>query len=131
MDNTSIVFDHVHLISKDPQCTASWYEEKLGGKIISNTETLGAPQIYVAFKGAILIIRGQRPGEQTVTKQGLHWGTDHFGFHVHGDFDAFCNTLKNKGVLFTVEPRDFSPTTRIAFIEGPDGVNIELLIRKE
>jgi catechol 2,3-dioxygenase-like lactoylglutathione lyase family enzyme len=131
MDNTSIVFDHIHLISKDPQYTASWYEEKLGGKIISDNEVLGAPQIFVAFEGAIIIVRGQRPGEETVKKEGLTWGTDHFGFQVHGDFDAYCDALKKKGVHFTVEPRDFSPTSRIAFIEAPDGVNIELLIRKK
>ena len=22
--------------------------------------------------------------------RGLQWATDHFGFHVHGDFDGFC-----------------------------------------
>jgi lactoylglutathione lyase len=130
MDNTRIVFNHVHLISKHPHCTASWYVEKLGGKIIGDNEVLGAPQIHIAFESAVIIVRGQRPGEQAAKKQGLNWGIDHFGFQVHGDFDAYCDTLKKKGVLFTIEPRDFSPTTRIAYIEDPDGVSIELLIKK-
>jgi lactoylglutathione lyase len=127
---SSIVFDHVHLISKDPKLTAVWYVEKLGGKVINVSEFGGAPQVVVAFSGATLIIRGQRTGETAKEKQGLQWGTDHFGFRVDADFDAFCSNLKKNGVNFTLEPVDFSPTVRIAFIEAPDGVSIELLLRK-
>jgi len=65
-----------------------------------------------------------------VFRQGLQWGIDHFGFTVRGDLDAYCNTLKQKGVVFTVDPMDFGPTLRIAFLQAPDGVTIELLQRK-
>ena len=131
MSDSRILFDHVHVISEDPQSAAAWYADKLGGLITVNKEVLGAPQIFVEFDGATIIVRGRRPGEQVGRKQGLHWGTDHFGFRVLADFDGFCDTLKKKGVVFIVEPKDFSPTTRIAFIQAPDGVSIELLIRKE
>ncbi len=130
MNDVNIVFDHVHLISEDPQSTASWYEDKLGGKIISSAEVRGATQVLVSFEGATIIVRGRRPGEQPDVKEGLQWGTDHFGFHVHGDFDGFCAALKKNGVTFTTDPEDFSPSVRIAFIEAPDGVSIELLQRK-
>ena len=50
---------------------------------------------------------------------------------VTGDFDGFCSELKGKGVTFSMEPTDFNPTTRIAFINAPDGVSVELLNRKE
>ena len=130
MSDASIVFDHIHAISEDPESAASWYKDKLGGEIISSQEIRGAPQFYVAFQGATIIVRGQRPGEQADRKHGLQWGTDHFGFHVHGDFDGFCNDLRKKGVTFRVEPMDFRPGIRIAFIEAPDGVSIELVQRK-
>ncbi len=130
MNEANIVFDHVHLISKKPQSTAEWYVANLGGKIVGSSEVRGAPQIIVAFKGATVIVRGQRTGEQVGEKDGLEWGTDHFGFSVNGDFDGFCENLKKSGVKFTIEPMDFTPTVRIAFIEAPDGVSIELLQRK-
>ncbi len=130
MGNANIIFDHVHLISEDPDATASWYVEKLGGEIAQSGEVRGAPQIYVSFNGATLIVRGQRPGEQADNKGGLEWGTDHFGFHVSENFDGFCDGLKQKGVRFTLEPTNFTPTTRIAFIEAPDGVSIELVHRQ-
>jgi catechol 2,3-dioxygenase-like lactoylglutathione lyase family enzyme len=128
--DANVVFDHVHLISKDPQSTAEWYVEKLGGKVVGKSEVRGAPQIVVSFKGATIIVRGQRTGEEVGEKGELQWGTDHFGFSVNGDFDGFCGALKKNGVKFTMDPVDFGPTVRIAFIEAPDGVSIELLQRK-
>jgi len=94
MDNTNIVFDHVHMISKDPESAATWYVEKLDGEVINSQEVRGAPQVVVAFGDTTIIVRGQRPGEEVVTKQGMEWGSDHFGFRVEGDFDGFCDGLK-------------------------------------
>ena len=131
MANASVAFDHVHLVAKDPRATASWYVEKLGGEITRSIEVKGAPQIYVSFGGFIVIVRGERPGETVAAKPGLEWGIDHFGLRVKGDFDGFCTALKSKGVAFSLEPTDFNPTTRIAFVSAPDGVSVELLNRKD
>ncbi|MCC7081467.1 MAG: VOC family protein [Burkholderiales bacterium] len=131
MSGTTLAFDHAHLVAKDPQGTAQWYVDKLGGAIWKSGEVRGAPQIYVAVAGALVIVRGERPGESIQAKPGLAWGVDHFGLRVTGDFDAFCEGLRRKGVAFELEPTDFNASTRIAFITAPDGVSIELLSRKE
>lgn len=130
MTANTLFFDHVHVVSRAPREAADWYAEKLGGIITARTEVRGAPQIVVAFEGATVIIRGQRTGETAVARAGLQWGTDHFGFSVRGDFDGYCARLKENGVVFTVDPMDFGPSLRLAFIEAPDGVSIELLQRK-
>lgn len=126
----NIFFEHVHLISKDPQSAADWYVEKLSGRIVKKLELRGAPQICVAFDGATLFVRGERPGEQAAERSGFQWGIDHFAFGVKGDFDGYCDELKKKGVGFTLDPMDFTPQVRIAYIEAPDGVIIELTQRK-
>jgi catechol 2,3-dioxygenase-like lactoylglutathione lyase family enzyme len=132
MPNPAITFDHVHLISKNVSATAQWYVDKLGADIVRTTEVRGAPQTYLQIgDGSMLIVRGERPGETATDKPGSSWGVDHFGVRVKGDFDAFCAGLKAKGVAFSVEPRDNSPTTRLAFINAPDGVSVELLSRKD
>jgi len=131
MPEASLSFDHVHLVSKDPQATARWYVAKLGGEILRSLDVKGAPQIYVSIAGAMVIVRGERPAESAEEKPGLQWGVDHFGLRVRGDFDGFCAGLRAKGVEFSVEPMDFNPTTRIAFIKAPDGVSVELLNRKD
>ncbi|WP_020676146.1 VOC family protein [Geopsychrobacter electrodiphilus] len=130
METETIVFDHVHLLSENPSAAAEWYVDMLDGKITANIEVGGAPQVTVDFIGAKIIIRGQRSGEEAVHKKALYWGTDHFGFRVTGDLDRFCQVLKQKGAMFTLEPVDFGPKVRIAFIQAPDGVSIELLKRK-
>jgi len=130
MSEAGIVFDHVHLVSEDPESAGSWYEDKLGGKVVGCSQTGGSLSVRVAFDGATIIIRGQRANEQPGTKPGLQWGTDHFGFSVIGDFDSYCSDLKSKGVKFTLDPVDFTPDIRIAFIEAPDNVSIEVLQRK-
>jgi catechol 2,3-dioxygenase-like lactoylglutathione lyase family enzyme len=131
MPEATLGFDHVHLVAKDPQATANWYAEKLDGKIARSLEVKGAPQIYVSLGGFIIIVRGERPAERAAAKPGLEWGIDHFGLRVKGDFDRFCSGLRSKGVAFSLEPTDFNPTTRIAFIQAPDGVSVELLNRKD
>ncbi len=131
MTIASLAFDHVHLVSKDPRATASWYVGKLGGKVIRSADVLGAPQIYVSLGDAMVIVRGLRPTEQAAQKPGLQWGIDHFGLRVKGDFDGFCAGLRSEGVAFSLEPTVFNPTTSIAFIQAPDGVSIELVSRKD
>jgi lactoylglutathione lyase len=131
MPDTSLAFDHIHLVAKDPQATANWYVDKLGGRIAKSLDVKGAPQIYVSFGDFMVIVRGQRPAELAKEKPGLQWGVDHFGVRVKGDFDGFCKGLRKKGVAFSLDPTDFNPTTRIAFIEAPDGVSVELLNRRD
>ena len=129
--SATVGFDHVHLVAKEPQATARWYVEKLGGEITRNLEVKGAPQVYVSFGGFTVIVRGERPAESASDKPGLQWGVDHFGLSVKGDFDGFCAGLREKGVTFSMPPTDFNSTTRIAFINAPDGVSVELLDRKD
>lgn len=130
MSSAEVRFDHVHLLSKDPVRTAQWYADNLDARIARSVEVRGAPQVYVQFGDSYVIVRGRRGEESPTGKDALEWGIDHFGVRVQGDFDAFCARLKQKGVTFSVEPRDFNESTRIAFIEAPDGVSVELLSRK-
>jgi lactoylglutathione lyase len=126
----TLSLDHIHVISKEPQVTANWYADRLGGTITKSATVHEAPQIYVSFGEAFIIVRGQRPGESAKDKTNFEWGADHFGFQVKGNFDEFCASLRAKGVKFSMEPTDINPATRIAFIDAPDGVSIELLSRK-
>ena len=63
MAETGLVFEHIHIISEDPQSAAAWYADMLGGEIAEAYELRGAPQIAVVFEGITVLIRGRRPGE--------------------------------------------------------------------
>ena len=140
MAETSLVFEHIHIISKDPQSAAAWYADMLGGEITEAHELRGAPQIAVVFEGITVLIRGRRPGENPEGTNSIQsfedfashneWGTDHFAFRVHGDLTEFCSSLKKKGATFSIEPHDSIGSTwggSIAYLNAPDGVSVELL----
>lgn len=127
----TLAFDHVHLISANPQAAARWYEEFLGARLLSETTVFDVPQIYLSFGESLVIVRGLRMGETPISPAGIRWGVDHFGFRVNGDFEAFCASLKERGVHFTMPPMDVNVVTRAAYIAGPDNVRIELLWRRE
>ena len=140
MTNTSLVFEHIHIISEDPQSAAAWYADMLGGEITETYELRGAPQIAVVFEGITILIRGRRRGEnpdrtnsiQSFNDFASHneWGMDHFAFRVQADLTEFCNTLKEKGATFSIEPYDSIGSTwggNIAYLNAPDGVSVELL----
>ncbi|MAF47205.1 MAG: VOC family protein [Rhodospirillales bacterium] len=137
MSDPRLEFDHVHIIAEDPEAAAAWYRDMLGGEITGSHQVRNAAQISVDFGGTIIVIRGQRPGERPGRKNDLksfedyvshdQWGTDHFGFRVHGEIIAFCDGLQAKGAEFSVEPYEFLPGRTIAYLKAPDGVTIELV----
>jgi catechol 2,3-dioxygenase-like lactoylglutathione lyase family enzyme len=131
MPDATLTLDHIHLVAADPHAAAKWYVDKLGAQIVRAIEMKGAPQIYLSFGNAMVLVRGERPGERAAGKSGLEWGVDHFGVRVKGDFDRFCTGLREQGVTFSMEPTDINPQTRIAFVNAPDGVSVELLNRKD
>jgi catechol 2,3-dioxygenase-like lactoylglutathione lyase family enzyme len=129
MSGSVLEFDHIHLVSRDPRASAQWYVDHLGGEITRVVETRGARQVAVSFGSFVVLVRGPRGEEAPTDKGPIHWGIDHFGVRVRSDFDAFCASLKQKGVTFQLEPTQINPTTRIAFIDAPEGVTVELVGR--
>ena len=137
MSNPAFKFDHVHIISKDPEASANWYVEMFGATIAANTMARGAPQIFVDLGGMTILIRGQRPGEDPAAARPIRkyadfsshdaWGTDHFGFLYQGDLGAFCNELRGKGVTFPVELKRGVNGSLLCYVAAPHGVSIELM----
>ena len=53
---------------------------------------------------------------------------EHIGLAVTG-FDTAVADLRAKGAVFTMEPWSPRPGIRIAFVQPPDGVRVEILER--
>lgn len=122
--------DHIHLISPNIEPTKDWYCNILGGKVTFEGEFKGSKVYYVDLNGFNIIIVKQLPNEKPIsatiqTREGL----DHFGVAID-DMDAAVADLKEKGVKFVVEPMQVRPGLRIAYIEAPYKVRIELSERK-
>ena len=120
----NVIWDHVHLRSPDPEATAAWLEDILGGEIIR------APgRIDVKLGGANVFIAPVTAGDGVNTPPLTPYqGLDHFGLAVSG-IDSIAADLRKKGVEFTKEPHSPRPGIKICFLRGPQGISIELLDR--
>lgn len=119
-----VTWDHVHLRSPDPEATAAWLEDILGGEIIR-----GPGRIDVRLGGAMVFIAPVTSGDGVNAPPVTPYqGLDHFGLTVK-DIDAVAAEIKAKGAEFTKEPHTIRPGVRICFIRGPQGISIELLER--
>ena len=54
------------------------------------------------------------------------YGYHHMGITVD-DVDAEYKRLSHKGYRFSLPPQDVDETLRVAFVEGPENITIELL----
>jgi catechol 2,3-dioxygenase-like lactoylglutathione lyase family enzyme len=121
-------WDHVHIRTPDPEATAQWFEKMLGAEIIRSMQQ-GAPRIDMKIGGNNVFLAPTKAGDGVASPPKTPYqGLDHFGLSVTG-IDAIAADLKAKGVKFTREPTTVRPGTRVCFIEGPQGVSIELLDR--
>ena len=71
MRNPAFKFDHVHIISQDPEASARWYVEMFGATITADTTARGTQQIFVDLGGMTILIRGQRRGEAPVAARPI------------------------------------------------------------
>jgi lactoylglutathione lyase len=112
-------FDHIHLISPDPEKTADFYEKVFGAKKSIRDLGGGRKAVAVDLNGTKILIRGKNEGE--AEKPSL----DHYGIRTD-NLEKAVAELKNQGITFTMEIRQLRPDMKISFLRTPDGVSIEL-----
>lgn len=112
---------HVHLQGPDPAATLTWFADKLGQKITKLKSVDG-----INLGGVWLLV--QRGASTPSSGHSI----DHIGFRPL-NVDNAVAALKAKNVQIVTEPRPLTlpsgTTMRLAFIEGPDGVRVELVQR--
>lgn len=118
-DEDLLGFHHVLLKSMLPRDTLDWYVTMFGGesenfKDAVNLKAIRYGDMYVFVKRAV------RPAAATEGRS-----VDHVGWRFK-DFDATIKKLKGLDVKFTMDPTEVGDH-RIAYIEGPDGVKIEIV----
>jgi lactoylglutathione lyase len=124
-----IKFNHLHLKARDPEQTAAWYERAFG---ITITEKLKRPSgdLFLVCKmtdDTMVVISGEKTGE--TLKRGdaaPHLGLEHFAVATD-DFDHDLAHLKSLGASVLDGPFTTPAGIRIAFIQAPDDVRIELM----
>ena len=120
-------FDHVHLRSPDPDVTGAWFTDNLEAVHVRRQEGPGSLRVVLDLGGLNLFI-DRVPASTPGVPPAPFLGIEHLALAVKG-IDAIVEELRGKGVRIVMEPNNPNPTTRIAFIEGPENVRVELLER--
>jgi lactoylglutathione lyase len=123
-------YDHMHLRSRDVKTTAAYYHQMFDAEIVESVQSDGRPRTDLDLNGLTIFIAPVAP-EAAVPPAPAEppIGLDHFGLRVE-DMDEAVAELKRRGASFTMEPRTIRPGVKIAFIQAPDNVRIELLERR-
>ena len=124
--------NHVHIRSADPHASASWYEKHFGAKIISEREVMpGTITISMEVGGPDRLNVSSKPegtSDERAVAELNRLGLEHFGFAVE-DLEADLERLEVAGVRIVLPLTEVVGGTRLAYIEGPDDVLIELVQR--
>ena len=123
-------YDHMHVRSRDVKKTAEYYRDMFDAEIVESIQSDGKPRTDLDLNGLTIFIAAVSPEATTPPAPGEPYvGLDHFGLRVD-DMDEAVAELKRRGATFTLEPRTIRPGVRIAFVQAPDNVRIELLERR-
>lgn len=122
-------YDHIHLRTKNPQATIAFYQKMFDATPVEYVQSNGKPRVDLDLNGLTIFI-AEVPADATLATAPSepYIGLDHLGLRVD-DVDAATAELKRRGAKVIVEPKTIRPGVRIAFIQGPDEVRIELLER--
>ncbi len=123
----SFVCDHIHLRSPDPEAAAKTYVDLFNATIQDRAQAAGGLRVIVLLGGLRLLI-DQVPPETQPAPRPVFIGIEHIGLQVE-NLDAAASDLRARGAQFLVEPNSPRPGLRIAFVQGPDAIRIELLER--
>ncbi len=122
--------NHVHIRSSDPHASASWYEKHFGAKIISDREVMpGTVTVSMDVGGPVRLNISSQPDGSPDTRAFAELnrlGLEHFGFDVE-DLKAELDRLERAAVRIVLPLTEVVGGARLAYIEGPDDVLIELV----
>ena len=119
-------FDHIHYVSTNIEEMAKYFEKIFGGKEIGRTEARGYPMIRMDVSGMTISFLGTEPNAGLLDPGKGKRGLDHIGFKVK-NLEETLEDVKKKGVKVAIGPNVTPAGVKFAFIDGPEGIRIELV----
>jgi len=113
----SPTWDNVHMNVTEPARAAEWYAKYLGATLV------GAPgqAVQAKFGNVVMVfLKGQEPQHSAGSL------IDHIGISF-ADLDAALKQAQDGGAKLLNPPRDIPGLFKLAFIEDPFGIKIEMV----
>jgi catechol 2,3-dioxygenase-like lactoylglutathione lyase family enzyme len=120
--------DHVHFICGDVEKAVKYFQEVFEAKIDSRGELRGQPMVRMTAYGVPVSVMGTDPKAGVLVPGKGSRGLDHIGFRVK-DLEKTVEELRKRGAQFSIGPTAGTAGIKFAFLDGPDGIRIELVDR--
>jgi catechol 2,3-dioxygenase-like lactoylglutathione lyase family enzyme len=121
-DDRKLGLHHIVIATADPASSLAWFASTFGGKVVKAQGGLDG----ISYGGVWVLAK------KGASEPSAGHAIDHIGFRPV-NVDTSVTDMKAKGVKVTTEPRPLvlpsGAAMRLAFIEGPGGVRIELVQR--
>ena len=122
--------NHVHIRSSEPRASALWFEKYFNARILWEREVMpGTVTLSMEVGGPVRLNISSQPigssKERSVAELN-RLGLEHFGFEVL-DLESELERLERGGVRVVLPLTEVPTGARLAYIEGPDDVLIELV----
>ena len=122
--------NHVHVRSSDPHASAAWYERFFNARKLWAREIMpGTVTVSMEVGGPVRLNISSKPEGTPDDRSAAELnrlGLEHFGFDV-ADLAGELARLEAAGVRVVLPLTDTPTGSRLAYIEGPDDVLIELV----
>ena len=118
--------DHLHLKAPDVRATAQWYVDNFGATITEEVNNNGMLTVRTEIGGVRINITEPPPDGLPEGTSATHLGLEHFGLGTD-DIDAAMAALEQNGVKVLEPIRSLPSGVRIAFVEAPNNVRLELV----
>ncbi len=122
-------WDHVHVLCGDVEAAVKFFADHFSGKETSRQQLRGLPMVRMEVMGLDIAFLGADPKSPALQPGKGNRGLDHMGFKVD-NLDRTLEELKAKGVTLNVPPGVTAAGVKYGFINGPEGIRIELIERK-
>ena len=119
--------DHIHVRCSDVDASVAYFKKMFDGKELDRKEARGMPIITLELAGQRFAFSPKR--EEVDIRVQPHepgWGVYQIGLKVES-LDKALAELKERGAEISKEPFTPMDGLRIFFVNGPDGLEIEVM----
>jgi lactoylglutathione lyase len=119
--------DHIHVRCSDVDVSIAYFKKMFDAKEVARGEAKGMPIITLEMAGQRFAFSPKR--EEVTIRVKLHepgWGVYQIGLKVE-NLDKTLAELKERGAEISKEPFTPMDGLRIFFVNGPDGLEIEVM----
>jgi catechol 2,3-dioxygenase-like lactoylglutathione lyase family enzyme len=118
-------WDHAGIKSRDVKKSLEFYTGALGWRQLE-VITIFDKNFYFVGNDSIRLEIEEANATDTRAEMGAMSGLYHMALAVD-DLDGLAGRLDAHGAKFILRPSQFRPDRKIAFVEDPDGVFIQLI----